>query len=230
MYRIGIDLGGTNTAAGLVDARGKIIDRESVKTNLPTTLEHIVENIAALCRKLMARNGLEPKDICLVGVGVLTTEQAREFGTVGPFARACGLAIDVRPNGDSAYDRLTDFAPVVSNDCDCYARCYVRIQEVVQSIDIIKELAAKVPEGDLAVPVKGSPADGAQSSVIIEQPRGEAYYYAMGNGSKFLERCRVRTPTSQNIAGMVKALEGCDLSDVNMIILTIDPCISCTER
>ena len=73
MFRIGIDLGGTNTAAGLVDAQGNIIDRESVKTNLPTTLERIVENITALCHMLMARNGLEPKDICLVGVGVPCT-------------------------------------------------------------------------------------------------------------------------------------------------------------
>ena len=38
------------------------------------------------------------------------------------------------------------------------------------------------------------------------------------------------TPTSQNLAGMSSALAGCDLADVNMIILTIDPCISCTER
>ena len=41
---------------------------------------------------------------------------------------------------------------------------------------------------------------------------------------------RIRTPTSLNLAGMVTALKGCELSDVNMIILTIDPCISCTER
>ena len=51
-----------------------------------------------------------------------------------------------------------------------------------------------------------------------------------GNGTKFLERMRMRTPTSQNIAGMTIALKGCDLADVNNIILTIDPCISCTER
>ena len=41
---------------------------------------------------------------------------------------------------------------------------------------------------------------------------------------------RVRTPTTQNLAGMVKALEGSDLADVPNIILTIDPCISCSER
>lgn len=41
---------------------------------------------------------------------------------------------------------------------------------------------------------------------------------------------RMRTPTSQNLGGMAKALAGCDVADVNMIVLTIDPCISCTER
>ena len=64
----------------------------------------------------------------------------------------------------------------------------------------------------------------------IQATRGECYYYARGNGSKNLERMRMRTPTSQNLAGMTVALKGCDLADVNMIILTIDPCISCTER
>ena len=65
---------------------------------------------------------------------------------------------------------------------------------------------------------------------MLEQPRGECYYYARGNGTKNLERMRMRTPTSQNLAGMTTALAGCDLADVNMIVLTIDPCISCTER
>ncbi|MBO1695020.1 NADH-quinone oxidoreductase subunit D, partial [Bacteroides uniformis] len=72
------------------------------------------------------------------------------------------------------------------------------------------------------------PPEGAQASSVLEQPRGECYYYARGNGTKNLDRMRMRTPTSQNLAGMVKALEGCDLADVPMIILTIDPCISCS--
>ena len=95
-------------------------------------------------------------------------------------------------------------------------------------IDEIKTTA--VPAGDIAVDVKGSPAAGAEAANVVEQPRGECYYYARGNGSKFLDRMRMRTPTSQNLAGMATALAGCDLADVNMIVLTIDPCISCTER
>ena len=106
----------------------------------------------------------------------------------------------------------------------------VRAAEVPQSIDIIKELAAKIPAGDIAVPVKGAPDIDAEACNVLEQPRGECFYYAKGNGTKYLDRMRMRTPTSQNIAGMAVALKGCDVADVNMIVLTIDPCISCTER
>ncbi len=165
-----------------------------------------------------------------VDVGAISREEAVALSMVGPFARASAVGYDVRSFGKGAYGDLSDFQPVTDAQGDCYARVKVRCLEVLQSFDIIRELAAKVPEGDIAVKVKGAPAEGAQASNVLEQPRGECYYYARGNGSKYLERMRMRTPTSQNLAGMTVALKGCDLADVNMIILTIDPCISCTER
>ena len=55
-------------------------------------------------------------------------------------------------------------------------------------------------------------------------------YYVKGNGTKNLDRFRLRTPTTSNIPPMVELLKGCQLADVPLIILTIDPCISCTER
>ena len=165
-----------------------------------------------------------------VGVGYLSFEDATNLSMVGPFARASNVPYDVRSLGIGAYGSLSDFEPIVDAQGDCYARMKVRALEVLQSIDIIEEMIARIPSGDIAVAVKGSPADGAEAACVVEQPRGECYYYARGNGSKNLERMRMRTPTSQNLAGMVKALEGCDLADVNMVILTIDPCISCTER
>ncbi len=165
-----------------------------------------------------------------VGVGVISHEEALDLSMVGPFARASAVNYDCRMLGRGAYGDLSDFQPILDTQGDCYARIKVRCSEVLQSIAIIKELVAKIPTGDIAVDVKGSPADGSQASNVLEQPRGECYYYARGNGSKNLERMRMRTPTSQNLAGMVAALKGCDLADVNMIILTIDPCVSCTER
>ncbi len=116
MYRIGIDLGGTNTAAGLVDAHGNIVDRESVKTNLPTTFDRIVENITGLCLCLMARNGLKKQDIQLVGVGVPCTanvqtgwmEDADHLGFAGgPLRQQLQVALQL---------------PVaIGNDADCAA-------------------------------------------------------------------------------------------------------------
>ena len=166
----------------------------------------------------------------MVGVGYLSKEQAEEFSMVGPFGRASGLEIDERLKGIGAYGELAAFEPVISDQGDCYARCEVRVKEVLQSIDIITELVSKVPDGEVMLPVKGNPEAGSQTMMTLEQPRGQAFYYAKGNGTKFLDRLRVRTPTSQNIAGLVTALGGCDFADVPIIVLTIDPCISCTER
>ena len=166
----------------------------------------------------------------MVDCGYLSKQQAVECSTVGPFARASGVVTDERLNGIGAYGDLAAFEPVLSEQGDCYARCDVRVREVLQSIDIIAELVDKIPDGDVMVPVKGQPKAGAEAMMTLEQPRGMCFYYSKGNGTKFLERMRIRTPTAQNLAGLVAALEGCDFADVPMIILTIDPCISCTER
>ncbi|MEG0392107.1 MAG: nickel-dependent hydrogenase large subunit [Anaerovoracaceae bacterium] len=165
----------------------------------------------------------------LCGVGKLTKEEAIELGTVGPMARASGIVQDMRLAGDGVYDKL-GFEPCIETDGDCYARCMVRIKEVFQSIDLIAKAVELIPDGAIEVPVKGNVT--GEFVARLEQPRGEAYYYAKGfdEGTKFLERMRVRTPTNQNIPAMVKTLQGCDLADVPMLILTIDPCISCTER
>jgi ech hydrogenase subunit E len=163
----------------------------------------------------------------LVGIGLLSREEAAELCTVGPMARASGLRQDIRLDGHGAYAKL-DFEPIVEEDGDCYARCKVRVRELFQSIDLIGQCVESMPEGEISVPVTGAPA--GEFVARMEQPRGEAYYYSIGNGSKFLERMRVRTPTNMNIPAMVKTLQGCDLADVPMLILTIDPCSSCTER
>ncbi|ACU94432.1 ech hydrogenase subunit E [Cryptobacterium curtum DSM 15641] len=166
----------------------------------------------------------------LVGVGYISPEDAAAWSMTGPFARASAVNNDARCKGSAAYAALPNFEPILSHDGDCYARVEVRIREVLQSIDIICQLIDTIPAGEVLTKVKGSPAAGSQACHALEQPRGECYYYASGNGTKFLSRMRMRTPTSANLAGMAMALKGCDLADVNMIVLTIDPCISCSER
>ncbi|HEX2946851.1 MAG TPA: nickel-dependent hydrogenase large subunit [Clostridia bacterium] len=163
----------------------------------------------------------------LVGVGVLTEKDAHRLGTVGPMARASGIVTDHRTTGYAAYNEL-EFEPIVMTDGDSYARTVVRLKEVYQSIDLIRQAIDKLPAGEIAAPFKGFPTGEVISRV--EQPRGEVLYYLRANGTKNLERMRVRTPTFANIPALLKILPGSELANVPILILTIDPCISCTER
>jgi ech hydrogenase subunit E len=163
----------------------------------------------------------------LCGVGTLSREDAYQLGCVGPTLRASGWQSDLRKLGYAAFRELS-FEPVTRKEGDSYARTAVRCAEIFQSADLIRQAAAKLPAGEIAVKVSGNPSGEFFSRV--EQPRGEVIYYIKGNGTKNLQRFRVRTPTFANIPGLVKILQGCDLADVPVLVLTIDPCISCTER
>jgi len=161
------------------------------------------------------------------GVGVLSYEDAIAVGAVGPTLRGSGVAMDARKLGYAAYGEL-DFEPIVEKDGDCYARTIVRVRETFQSFDLIYQCVNKIPDGEIEVKVKGNPKGEYLSR--LEQPRGQVVYYARANGTKYLDRFRVRTPTFANIPALLKMLPGSELADVPLLALTIDPCISCTER
>ncbi len=190
-----------------------------------STLSEVEEELVVMKKTFFNDYSVQSR---LKGVGILTKEQINRLGGVGPFARASGVAVDMRTLGYAAYPYL-DFEPVTSEDGDCYARCYVRMQELFQSIDLIRQAIAKIPaEGDLAVAIKGNP--NGEYFMRVEQPRGEAFYYVKANGTPNLQRMRVRTPTFANIPGLCEMLKNTELADVGLLVLTIDPCISCTER
>ncbi len=163
----------------------------------------------------------------LEGVGVLSREKANMLGAVGPMLRASGTDFDLRRRGYAAYGEI-EFETCVETAGDCMARALVRIREIAQSFLILERLVASMPSGPVSVPVKGNPT--GEAFIRLEQPRGEVLYFVRANGTKYLERFRARTPTFANIPAMVEIMKGSDLADVGTIILTIDPCISCTER
>ncbi len=206
-----------------VGGLNKDVDNEMLK-KISTTLRGIEKELKQYTDVFIEDASVKNR---LCGVGVLSKQDAIDLCAVGPVVRASGVAQDIRLAGSGMYDEL-GFEPIVEEAGDCMARCKVRIREVFQSIDLIEKAVEKVPDGDVAVEVKGN-VEG-EFITRMEQPRGEAFYYCKGQGTKFLERMRVRTPTNMNIPAMVKMLQGCDLADVPMIVLTIDPCISCTER
>ena len=161
------------------------------------------------------------------GVGVLSKGDAYTLGAVGPMLRGSGVSQDLRMLGYGAYGDL-DFKPVVEQVGDCYARCMVRAKELYTSVDLIQQAIDQIPDGEIDIPVKGNP-DG-EYYARAEQPRGEVVHYVLGGGKKNLLRHRVRTPTAANVPALVTMLKGCEMADVPVIVLSIDPCIGCMER
>ncbi len=208
-----------NTVGGVL----KDITPEMQKAILDA-LEDVEKELKSVTKTFLEDYSVKSR---LCGVGMLTKEQVHSLGCAGPFARASGLRTDVRLRGYEAYKDL-DFEPCLSTDGDCYARCDVRIQEIYQSIDLIRQAFSKIPAGDISVPVKGNP--NGEAFVRIEQPRGEAVYYVKADGKPNIERFRLRTPTFANLMGLCEMLKNTELADVGILIVTIDPCISCTER
>ena len=162
-----------------------------------------------------------------VGIGVMTAQEAIQLGAAGPTLRGSGVAQDVRQTEYEAFAEL-GFTPVSVLDGDCWARTKVRFLEVLQSMEIVRQAISHLPDTEINVKVKGNPSGEVVSRV--EQPRGECMYYVKGNGSKYLDRVRIRTPTFANIPPLLHMVKGIQLADVPAVVLSIDPCISCTER
>ncbi len=160
--------------------------------------------------------------------GVISKEDAVKWGTVGPVARGSGVPEDIRMDDSSVYKEF-GFEPIIESGGDCYSRMKVRIRETIQSIDIQLYVLDHLVDGDLFVKHVGNPPAG-EFVARTEQPRGECFYYIKTNGSKFLERVRVKTPTYSNLPSLLVMLPGMYHADVPVIVHSLDPCISCTER
>lgn len=116
MYRIGIDLGGTNIAAGLVDENLQILDRRSVKTNVPRSIESIIQDMVQMVHSLTAENGLKERDIAAVGVGVPCTANPEN----GHMEDANNLGFDDTPFLTLLAERL-DIPVYFDNDANVAA-------------------------------------------------------------------------------------------------------------
>ncbi len=162
-------------------------------------------------------------------IGTMTRDTADWLGAVGPTARASGVTRDVRV--DSPYAAYPEF-PVksVSNQAgDLHARFVVRMEELFESIRVIRVILDNMPEGELTIRVpRRIPAGEVISRV--EAPRGELFYYIASNGGEKPERVKVRTPSLCNWATITHVAVGHKLADMPMILSGIDPCFSCNDR
>jgi NADH-quinone oxidoreductase subunit D len=174
------------------------------------------------------------KDMAFVrrmrGIGVLSERKANELNPVGPVARASGIKHDIRNEDYFVYSDLK-FKMVMGENGDVLERTVVRLKECLESIRLIREAFIKMPQGDLASkfpPIVKVPAGEATSSV--EAPRGELFYYIKSDGSEKPYRVKIRTPTYANMSSIKEMLSNSQLADVPVIVASMDPCISCTDR
>jgi NADH-quinone oxidoreductase subunit D len=164
-----------------------------------------------------------------LGVGVLKPADAVALCAVGPTLRASGVRRDVRADDPyQAYDEIP-FHVVTSDGCDVVARVLVRIDETLESINIIRYALDHLPSGPIRLKLPLTvPRNEAVSRV--EAQRGEDIHYIRSNGTDRPERLKVRAPTLGNILSVCRMLTGGYVADIPIVLAAIDPCFSCTAR
>ncbi len=165
------------------------------------------------------------------GVGAISKEKAVLWGLVGPRARACGIDIDVRRDHPYAAYNEIDFKVALADSGDVWGTIVVRLEEIFESVKIIKQALDKMPKSNrIQVELDGPVPSGKHEVSLVEAPRGEAVHYLISGDENRPERWRVRAPTYCNLQAVPEMLLGNRLADFPIIVGSIDPCFSCTDR
>jgi len=164
------------------------------------------------------------------GVGVLTKEQAYKWGVLGPVLRGTGVDFDIRRDAPySVYPELEFDVPVVEGG-DIFARAVVRAYELLESIKLIRQALKKMPSGPYRIPRVPPVVPPANTIGRVEAPRGELIYQLISNGTNKPHRWKIRTPTIMNLPALAEMMKGASIADAPLLVLHVDPCMSCMDR
>jgi len=183
------------------------------------------------------------------GVGVISKDEAIDLGFSGPNLRACGVEFDLRRNVPYLCYNEIDFKVPTYTEGDCLARYFLRIDECRESAKIVKQVLEKMPQGPVHadMPKKVLPQKdevytkmeelihdfmivnfGINPPVgeiyhAIEGSKGELGFYLVSKGEGHPWKCKIRSPSFNNIQCLPKLVIGHLISDVVAIIGSIDP-------
>jgi len=164
----------------------------------------------------------------LRGIGILSGDDIKDFGALGPTARASGVPIDVRKDEPyAAYDKIK-WDVITCESGDVFDKVVVRILEMKESVKIIKQALKDMPHGEIDAKVKEIPP--GEGIGLIEAPRGECFHYILSDGTNRPIRHKVRAPSYMNVPTNSIAVLGETISDATIILAAVDPCYCCTER
>jgi len=164
----------------------------------------------------------------LKNVGVLKREDALAWGVTGPTARGSGLDIDVRRDDPlGVYDQV-EWKVITQTEGDVFAKAVVRCLENFESIKIIEQCLDRIPDGPIVTDVQEIPP--GEGCGHYEAPRGETFHYVRSDGGTGPVRHKIRAPSYVNIPSFRSSCIGQHVADVTIILASVDPCYSCTER
>jgi NADH-quinone oxidoreductase subunit D len=183
-------------------------------------------------------------------VGAITAEEVIELGLTGPMLRGSGVPHDIRRFEPYLKYEDVDFNIPIRTEGDCLARYFVRMEEMKESIKIIKQCLDRLPEGPirtdnakLAYPSKDEvyysmegmihdflytdvgvcPPQGAEVYHAVENPKGELGFYIKSDGTGRPWRVKINSPSFDNLQGLEYMMEGTLVSDTVVIIGSVDP-------
>ena len=222
------ELSGNRVNYGMITIGGARRDlNETQIADLLKMCDEIEESMKALKDILLA-----DKTIALrtQGVGVLTTEDAIRIGAVGPQARASNVPVDVRKDAPySSYEDF-DFDMAVWPSCDVFARVVVRVLENFESLKIIRQAVANLPDGKINLGTRIPKVKAGETMMRYEAPRGQLCYKVVSDGGETNKRVSIHVPTFKNAPTVPTMLRGNSVADAGLIIASIDPCFSCMDR
>lgn len=192
----------------------------------------------------------------LQGVGVITQAEAIALGATGPILRSTGLAWDLRRDMPYMhYDQL-EFDVIVGSYGDAFDRYAIRLNEIRESMRIVRQILDRVPSGDYRIQDKkvtpppraridesmealihhfkifteGFKVPEGEVYVAIESPRGEVGCYIASDGSPTPYRMHVRAPSFVNVQALPHMMRGGLVADAVAVISSVDPVLGEVDR
>ena len=180
------------------------------------------------------------------GIGILPGEMAIDYGCTGPVLRGSGVDYDLRRDGDPWYTQLYsgyryevivqknghypqdhDYPDVPREAVlgDSWHRFYVRMLEVVQSIDLVRQAMERyrAAKGDWGIPIKlNQRLPKGEAYLETEAPRGQMGFYLLSDGTATPWRVRARSSSFCNLSVTHELCRGCLIADVPAVIGSLD--------
>ncbi len=249
---MGMDMGALTTFFYGLRDREKILDifEESFGSRLlhsfntpgglmhdvhPNFQKRIKEFIAYFRKKLPEYDRLLTGNVIFhertVGIGVMSRQDAIDYGVTGPSGRGSGFSCDVRkiePYG--AYSKV-NFREILREEGDVMARYKVRVEEMYESMNILEQLVDNIPAGDYTAKMKAVlRLPVGEYFQRVETARGELAVYIVSDGNKSPYRIKFRTPNFSNLFIISKLAAGFKIADLVAISGSLDLVIPDIDR